>query len=132
MNEHANQDPAYRSAVGTMKAHGIVSLIFGILGALFGLLFSLAVMFFGYPGSYDDYEAIETLLGGFAILLLIVLPHVYLIIAGVALIRKPAPRLARGLTIANLVVGALSNLIILILAIISLVQLPDYDKGYKK
>ena len=120
----------YDRAVSTTRTHGILSIIFGALGILFGLLLvALFVLASVFAETTED--AITSGATTVFIVVLFILPHVYLIISGAYLLRNPNPRMARGLTIANLVVGAFSNLVILVIAIIHLVQLGDYERGFE-
>lgn len=123
-------------AASLIKANGIVTIVFGSLGVLLGILYALVFAYGGY--SADDYtyseasNAVGGLIVAFFIFLFVIIPHVFLIISGATLVRKPAPKIARGLTIANLVIGALWNIVILIMSIISLTQMNDYERHHHK
>lgn len=127
MAEHTTQ---YNSAASLMRAHGIVSIIFGALGTLFSLLLVFLFLF-----AVTDPNSSDQVVGGVAMAIVTIifgiLPHCYLLIAGTYLAKNPRPSLAKGLTITNLVIGVFYNLPILILAIISLTQLGDYEHGFK-
>lgn len=119
----------YEQAAGLVKTDGILSIIFGSLGAFFGLLFML-LFAVSLATSYNT----EDVVGYFILFILTiffwVLPHVYLIIAGVTLVKLPEPKVVKTLTIINVVLGALVNLILLIIGIVSLTQSRDYEEGY--
>lgn len=123
-------------AASLIKANGIVAIVFGSLGVLLGIIYALAFAYGGY--SADDYSysdsssAVGGLVVAFFIFLFAIIPHVFLIISGATLVRQPEPKVARGLTIANLVIGALWNLVILIMSIISLTQMNDYERHHHK
>lgn len=120
----------YESAVSMVKTHGLLSIIFGGLGAFTGLimmgLFALAI-----GTSYNEGDAIGFFLLFICTILFWMLPHIYLIIAGVTLQRLPEPRIVKILTIINLVIGIFWNLVLLVFAIISLTQLNEYEDGYR-
>lgn len=119
----------FEKANGLLKVHGILSIIFGGLGILFGLLFML-VMGISSAASFRLEDSISAFAIGIFTLVLFVLPHVYLVIAGSYLLKTPPVRTARILVIINLIVGALWNLVLLVFAIINLTQLDDYQRGY--
>ena len=122
---------AHTQAVSMLKVQGIVTLVFGALGAFLGLI--LVILFgFALSQAYSDNDIIEYGVYFVMSVLFILIPHVYFIISGVVLIRQPEPKLARLMTIINLVVGAVANYIVLAFAIISLVQHKEYEEGYKK
>ena len=121
---------AQEQAHSMIRIQGIIATIFGSLGTLLG--FVLMIIFaFALTESYGD-ETIEILVYFVASVLFVFIPHIYLIVSGVLLMRKPNPKLARILTIINLIVGAMSNYVILAFAIISLTQVKDYEDGYGK
>lgn len=124
-----NKKSIYRQAASMLKVQGIIALVFGGLGALFGLI--LMVIFgVAFSMAVRDTEIVEFFILFAVSVLFVLIPHIYLIISGVILIRQPEPKLARLLTIINLIVGAVSNYIILAFAIISLVQAREYEEGY--
>lgn len=120
---------AQRQAASMLKVQGIIAMIFGALGALLGvaLMFIFGV---GLANAYSDSDIAEYSVLFLGSILFVIMPHVYLIISGVILARSPEPKLSRLLTIINLIVGAMSNYIILAFAIISLVQAKEYEAGY--
>lgn len=120
---------AYQQAASMVKIQGILTIVFGGIGALFGLVL-MAAFAIGLGTAYTDSDAFGLFLLFVLTVLFWVIPHVYLIIAGVTLLRLPSPRVAKILTIVNLVVGAFWNLVLLVFAIISLVQSTDYESGY--
>ena len=102
----------------------------GAIGAFTGLAF-LLIFVVALGVATTDANAVTYLFFFIATLLFWLVPHIYLVIAGVLLVRQPEPRIAKTLTIANLVVGVFWNYVILVLAIISLTQSRDYEEGYK-
>ncbi len=112
-----------------MKIHGIMSIVFGGIGAIVGVFFT-AIFAILMSNTNNEGDQIAYLV--FAILALVIwlVPHIYLIIAGVLLVKQPDPRLAKVLTIINLVIGVFWNYVLLVFAIISLVQIGDYSRGY--
>ena len=126
---HDMEKLMYDRSVSTTRLHGILSVIFGALGVLFGLLL-LALFIIASAFAETTEDAIASGATAVFMFVLFIVPHVYLIISGVYLMKLPVPKLARALVIANLVVGALSNLVILVISIINLVQLGDYERGY--
>lgn len=122
---------AHTQAVSMLKIQGIVTLVFGGLGALLGLI--LMILFgFALSQAYSDNDIIEYGVYFTMSVLFILIPHVYFVVSGIVLIRQPEPKLAKLVTIINLVVGAVANYIVLAFAIISLVQTKEYEEGYKK
>ena len=122
----------YDRAASALKVHGILAIVFGGLGILFGLLF-IVLMAFGntVDPSYDAYSSSLGILFMTALVLVFwLLPHAYLIASGVYLSREPSPKLARTLVIINLVVGVFYNLILLVIAIVNLTQITDYERAY--
>lgn len=120
---------AHRQALSMMKVQGIIVTVFGGLGALFGLIM-MAIFALSLSQAYTDNDIVAALIMFTVSILFVLIPHIYLIISGVILIRQPEPKLARLLTIINLIVGAISNYVVLAFAIISLVQMKDYEEGY--
>ena len=116
---------AHTQAVSMLKVQGIVTLVFGELGAFLGLILMI-LDDFTLSQAYSDNDIIEYGVYFVMSVLFIFIPHVYFIISGVVLIRQPEPKLARLMTIINLVVGAVANYIVLAFAIISLVQYKVY------
>jgi hypothetical protein len=122
----------YDRAAGALKVHGIVSIVFGAIGTLVAVLFTLLIA----AGTIADpsYDSYNSSFGLFIISTMIfvfwTLPHLYLIAAGIYLIREPAPKLAKTLIIINLVVGVFWNLVLLIVAIVNLTQITDYERAY--
>lgn len=120
---------AHDQAMSMMKVQGIIVTIFGGLGALFGIIL-MALFAIAIGQAYSDNDILEASIMFIGSILFILIPHVYFIVSGVILMRQPEPKLARLLTIINLILGAMSNYIILAFAIISLVQIKDYEEGY--
>lgn len=128
MSEH--REKSNDTIAATMvRVQGIVSIVMGSLGAVFGLILMI-VFGISLGAAYTDSQTIEFFVLFVLSLLFIVVPHVYLIISGVLLANRPAPKIARLLTIINLVIGAISNYVILAFAIISLVQSKEYEASY--
>lgn len=120
---------AFESSASLMRVHGILSIIFGGIGAIVGIFFT-ALFAIAMAVTNNESDQIAYLV--FAILALVVwlIPHIYLVIAGIVLVKQPEPGLAKVLTIINLVIGVFWNYVLLVFAIISLVQLGDYKHGY--
>ena len=131
-DQHDYEQTIFDRAAGSIKVHGILSIIFGALGTFFGFIF---LIFIGLGGLIAGNQ-LDDVVGAFALglftFILFILPHVYLIISGVQLNRLTDPKAAKVLIIINLVVGVLWNLVILIFAIINLTQIGDYERYYKK
>ncbi|MFY9227763.1 MAG: hypothetical protein WAO28_00340 [Candidatus Microsaccharimonas sp.] len=118
-------------SVNLLRTNGILSIVFGSLGAFFGLLF-MALFALAMTASETSEDAAYMFLMGVGTLVLFILPHIYLIISGVHLLRQPSPNVARTLVIITLVIGVFWNLITLIFSILNLTQLRDYEVGYNK
>lgn len=121
---------AFESSANLMRVHGILSIIFGGIGAIVGILFA-ALFAIAMAATNNEGDQVAFLV--FAVLTLVIwlIPHIYLVIAGVVLVKQPEPGVAKVLTIINLVIGVFWNYVLLIFAIISLVQLGDYKRGYQ-
>lgn len=124
------QKQQYERAETLIRVHGILSMIFGGIGLLFMLAIGAIIVAAGSQNNvFGDVVGITAL---FIIgIVLYVIPHIYLIIAGTQLIKQPAPKLATTLIIINLIVGFVSNIVILVFAIINLAQMRQYELGYK-
>jgi hypothetical protein len=108
--------------------NGIIALIFGILGSLFGIMM---IVLASFPELYDgDYTFTVSVITQVIIFISFVLPHVYLIVSGIILMHTPRPNVVKGLIITNLIVSVSSNIVILVLSIISLVGINQYENGY--
>jgi len=119
----------FTRAAQTLRTHGILSIVFGSLGALAGLfVIALTVTASGY--AYNTSDLFGTMVFASLALVFWIAPHIYMIIAGVYLIRYPKPSIARTLVIINLVIGIFTNLIILIFAIINLTEMRQYEEHY--
>jgi hypothetical protein len=119
----------YQRSLGILKAHAIISIVFGGLG-LAASLFLMAMFAFSVT-EYNDYQIAGSLVMVFLVFVFGMLPHAYLVFSGITLLRLPSPSVARTLVIINLIVGVLYNLVVLIMAIINLVQIGDYEAGHK-
>ena len=127
MSKVKNHD--YEQAASLIKTQGVLSIVFGGIGVFIGLVV-LVFLWIVLSTSYATEDVIAALflsLLGFVFLLL---PHVFLIVAGVTLLRQPEPRVVRILTIITLVIGALENLVLLIMSILVLLKLDDYEVLY--
>ena len=121
----------YDRAASALKVHGILAIVFGGLGVLFGLVFIISMAFGNMADpSYDAYSSSLGILSVTALVVVFwILPHAYLITSGIYLIRESSPKLARTLVVINLVVGVFYNLIILVIAIVNLTQITDYERA---
>ena len=127
------EDRRFYRAKGTIKAHGVLSIIFGGIGVLAGALFvAVFAAALAQDPTYDggDISTLGLVMLGIMAFIFWALPHAYLIIAGLLLVKDPSPKLAKGLLITNLVIGVFCNLVLFIIAIINLTQLADYERGY--
>jgi uncharacterized membrane protein len=116
-------------AASMLKVQGIITLVFGGLGAVLGLI--LMIIFgIALSQAYTDQDVIETAIYCCMSALFIFMPHVYFVISGIVLTREPEPKTAKLITIINLIVGAVSNYIVLAFAIISLIQAKEYEAYY--
>ena len=132
MTDTAHGKEVFERASSMLRVQGIISIIFGALGTFAGLLM---VFLFALGVSYNDFgyeEALSSTLLAIMVVVFVILPHVYLIISGTTLLRRPQPSVAFTLTIINLIVGVFFNLVVLIFAIISLTQADDYKRHYPK
>ncbi|MDB5162359.1 MAG: hypothetical protein JWM52_867 [Candidatus Saccharibacteria bacterium] len=122
----------YSRAASALKVHGILAIIFGGLAVLGSILFTLLITLGTFADeSYDSYNSpLGLFLVSAMIFVLWTLPHIYLIAAGIYLMREPSPKLARTLVIINLVIGVFYNLILLVIAIVNLTQITDYERTY--
>jgi len=125
----------FERAASMYRVHGIIAIIFGGLGVLGGALITFILIVATMLPEYEVQNVENDLGFGLfmsAVLIFIfwTLPHLYLVVSGVYLVKNPSPLLAKGLIIANLVVGLFYNVIILVFAIISLTQSGDYERGY--
>ena len=75
-------------------------------------------------------RTLGALLVGLFLFVFWILPHIYLLVAGLYLVRRPSPNVVRTLVIINLIVGVFWNIILTVFAIINLTQLRDYEQGY--
>lgn len=127
MSKVKNHD--YEQAASLIKTQGVLSIVFGGIGVFIGLVV-LVFLWIVLSTSYATEDVIAALflsLLGFVFLLL---PHVFLIVAGVTLLRQPEPRVVRILTIITLVIGVLENLVLLVMSILVLLKLDDYEVLY--
>jgi len=126
----------FHRAATMLKVNGIISIVLGGLATLF-ILFYIVLAVFVASVSPDSTSALSNpdagsnLLVSMVIFVILLAPSIYTLVAGILFVRLPQPRVAKGLLIANIVVGAFVNTLGLIFAIISLTQLSDYTAGYK-
>jgi hypothetical protein len=120
----------FEQAATMLRVQGIISIVLGGLGVIFGLvmMFMFGLGMLAYE-NITDY-AVENFIWAVVMFVFVVIPHIYLIVAGTIFLRQPTPGVARTLTIINLVVGALTNIVVLIFAIIALTQSGDYERHY--
>lgn len=129
MAEQNHDRTHYESAANLIRVHGIISIIFGAIGVSIGLFL---LLLFGFAiTEYNDYQVISSFITGVLVFIFAILPHIYLLVSGIHLLRNPRPSVAKTLIIINLVVGVFWNLVILIFAILNLTQFHDYERGYK-
>ena len=121
----------FSQAASMVKVQGIMSIVFGSIGSLVGLII-LSIFAVSLGNAYTTADAIAFLFLFLLVVFVWLIPHMYLIIAGITLTRLPEPRIVKILTITNLVIGIFWNYILLVFAIISLVQQVDYAQGYRK
>ena len=132
MAEQTNYDKQFfERASNLLRVHGLISIIFGSIGVFFGLIF-MVIMGIAGVATAQLGDVIGAFAMGVFTLVLFVLPHVYLIIAGIQLMKQPQPKVAKTLVIINLIVGVFWNLVLLIFAIINLTQIGDYEAHYSK
>lgn len=117
----------YQTAAKFIKVTGILSIIFGALGALFGIAYVLI-----YPHIPPDPETadIPVVFLTIATTILWTIPHAFLTVSGIQLIKHPAPSKVRALAITTIVIGAIWNIILLAFAIVNLTQLREYTAEY--
>lgn len=130
MSEHEQDSRHYRSAASLIRVHGILAIVFGAIGIAFSLLLTL-LFTFGITDPNSSYQVISAFITALLVVIFVVLPHVYLLISGIHLLREPRPVVAKTLIIINLIVGVFYNLVILIFAIINLTQIADYEHGHQ-
>lgn len=131
MAEQTHEQVQFEKAAGMLRVQGILSIVFGGLGAFFSLLLLVGITLGSLsPGS--EMDPVSGFILSFITLVFVVIPHIYLIIAGTQLLSRPTPKAVRVLTIINLIVGVLWNWVIGAFAIVNLVQLQDYERGFTK
>jgi len=123
----------FDNAASMIRIQGILSIIFGGLGIIGSLLASLYLALVAVTDptiAAEDGVIAAAIIGAF-VFVFVLLPHVYLIVSGMHLLKNPAPNTAKVLIIINLIIGVFWNLVIFVFAIINLTQLHDYQVGYK-
>jgi len=126
----------FHRAATMLKVNGIISIVVSGLAilviVLYAVLIATAALVSSDPSaSLSNPESGSNALLSLVLFIIIMIPCVYTLVAGILLVRLPSPRLAKGLLITNIVVGSFFNTLGLIFAIISLTQLSDYTAGYK-
>jgi len=123
----------FNRAASLIRTNGILSIIFGSIGVV-AILFVIAVTniatYFEPTVTDEDYLGISIM--SLVAFVFVFLPHVYFVVAGIFLVKNPEPKVAMTLLIINIVIGTAWNLILLIFGIIGLVQIGDYERGFKK
>ena len=127
MSKVKNHD--YEQAASLIKTQGVLSIVFGGIGVFIGLTV-LVFLWIMLSTSYATEDVIAALFLSLLSFAFVLLPHVFLIVAGVTLLRQPEPRVVRILTIITLVIGVLENLVLLIMSILVLLKLDDYEALY--
>jgi len=122
----------FERAASAINVHGILSIVFGGLGALSILFFAGLFGILAATDTMTPDDIVGYSIMGLLSFVFFLIPHVYLIIAGIYLLKKPDPKVAKALIIINIVIGACWNLILVIFAIINLTQISDYARGYVK
>jgi hypothetical protein len=121
-----NTTVSYTNAAKYVNVLGILSIVFGSLGALAGLLFVLSSFI------NPDYTAESAIVAMLMIIVFWVIPHIYFIISGIKFVKYPKPGETKGLAITTVVLGAIWNLILLAFAIVVLTQLRGYEEGFEQ
>lgn len=122
---------SYNKAASLLKTQAILLVVFGSLGIFFGLLFTL-LFFVASAATYSQSESIEFFIYGILTPIFMIIPHIYFLISGITLLRKPSPQVAKVLSIINIVLGVMWNIVILIFAVLYIAQSAAYEKEYKK
>lgn len=130
MSEISVDQRLFERAQSVLKTHGILSIIFGALGVLGFIIWTLFASLSFLSGEFSDVLGMIAITMIFFVVFL--LPHIYLIVSGIQLTRSPSPKLARVIVIINLILGLFWNLVLLVLAIINLTQIGDYERYYGK
>lgn len=130
MSEVSIDQRLFERAQSVLKTHGILSIIFGALGVLGFIIWTLFASLSFLSGEFSDVLGMIAITMIFFVVFL--LPHIYLIVGGIQLIRSPSPKLARVIVIINLILGLFWNLVLLVLAIINLTQIGYYERYYGK
>jgi hypothetical protein len=126
----------FHRAATMLKVNGVISIVLGGLATLIVLLYAILIVVAAListdpHASLSNPDSGSNALVSLVIFTLLLAPCLYTLIAGILLVRLPRPPVAKGLLIANIVIGAFANTIGLIFAIISLTQIRDYEVGYK-
>ncbi len=132
MTTEPSHSAQYLKATSLLKTQAILAIVFGGLGVMFAI--GLVALYILTSESGVEFNQEETIQFFFYLIItpiFLFISHIYLIISGATLLRSPTPKVAKALSIANIVVGALWNLIILIFAVLFVAQSNEYEKGYK-
>ena len=127
MSKVKNHD--YEQAASLIKTQGVLSIVFGGIGVFIGLTV-LVFLWIMLSTSYATEDVVAALFLSLLSFAFVLLPHVFLIVAGVTLLRQPEPRVVRILTIITLVIGVLENLVLLVMSILVLLKLDVYEALY--
>jgi len=127
-----SQKHLYKRSANLMKAHGVLSILFGISGVFLGILFIyvMTIGSFAYIAQSHDNASVEVILGLLACIFF-VLPHLYLIVSGVYLVRESSPPVTKVFIILNLIVGIFMNIVVAAFAVANIIQSHDYERGHK-
>jgi hypothetical protein len=117
-------------ADGMLKVHGLLSIIFGGVGIVAGVTVIILVGFGNTISGTDQSSIFGFTVTTMMISIFWILPHLYLIFAGSFLLVGLKPSAVKVLVIINLIIGIFLNLVLLVLAIINLRQLSDYQRAY--
>ena len=121
----------YEKSLSSLKTQAILAIVFGALGILFSfLILGSYILLSGLDPKEVDIDKVDLFLYGIVTPIFLFATHVYYVVAGVFLLREPTPKVAKVLSIINIVVGAGWNLIILIFAALFLARSVDYERGH--
>lgn len=123
----------YEKSVSLLKTQAILTIVFGSLGVLaaFGLV-GLYIAANQYGVYMTEEERIEMFAYMIVMPVFLFITHVYFIISGSFLLKSPTPKVAKTLSIVNVVLGAMWNWVILIFAVLYVAVSRDYENGYKQ
>ncbi|MES2631218.1 MAG: hypothetical protein V4611_04655 [Patescibacteria group bacterium] len=132
MTTQLAESTPYTKAASLLKTEAILAIVFGSIGIIVSFaLVALYILVTESGISLTQEESIEMFFYGIITPIFLFVSHIYLIISGTVLLQNPTPKLAKVLSIINIVIGALWNLVLLIFAILYIAQSAEYEKGYK-